>query len=82
MDFLAVWAEVVALSVDERLVLVEAIWEMIEADRGRLSERQELDRRMAAHEADPRGVVAWEEVQGYHRKAGRNEVSSGVATST
>ena len=55
------------LSVDERLALVEDIWDTIAADSGALpltdAQRAELDRRIAAHEASPEDVVPWEEVR-------------------
>ncbi len=55
------------LSVAERLDLVEAIWNSIaeEVERAPLTEaqRQEIDRRLAAHEADPSAAIPWEQVQ-------------------
>jgi len=55
------------LSVEEKLELMQEIWESIssETDRTHLTEpqREELERRLAEHEADPGDVVAWEEVK-------------------
>lgn len=55
------------LSVAERIVLVEAIWDSIAADveRAPLTEaqRQEVDRRLAAHRANPQAAVPWEQVE-------------------
>lgn len=49
--------DILRLPVEERLELVDAIWESIraEADQVPLTDamRQELDRRLAAHDADP-----------------------------
>lgn len=55
------------LSVDERLQLLDEIWDSISAepDQLPLTEEQkcEIDRRLQAYEANPDGVVPWEEVQ-------------------
>ena len=55
------------LSVAERLELVQAIWDSIaaEAERAPLSDaqREEIDRRLAAHRASPSAAVPWEQVE-------------------
>lgn len=52
------------LSIAERLLLVEALWDSIAADTELTdAQRVELDRRLADHEAYPDEVVSWEEVQ-------------------
>lgn len=55
------------MSVDERLALVEAIWDTLAAkpDEVPLTDAQkaEVDRRLAAHAADPSQVVPWETVR-------------------
>jgi putative addiction module component (TIGR02574 family) len=55
------------LSVDERLALVGAIWDSIaaEVERAPLSEtlKQEVDRRWAAHSANPDAAIPWEQVE-------------------
>ena len=52
------------LSVDERLALVEELWDSIaEATPLTDAQRAELDRRLAEHEADPDGVVPWEDIK-------------------
>ena len=55
------------LNVEERLALVEEIWESIAAEPDALplsdSQRAELDRRLADHEAHPEAVVSWAEVK-------------------
>ena len=55
------------MTIEERLELVEAIWDSIahSADRPPLSDarRAELDRRLADHLANPADVVPWEEVK-------------------
>lgn len=63
--------ELFQLSVAERLELVEELWDSIAADAERddrvipLSDEQkaELDRRIAAHRADPSRVIPWEQVR-------------------
>ena len=52
------------LSVEERLVLVEELWDSIAAATPLTdAQRGELDRRLADHEAHPDDVVSWEEVE-------------------
>lgn len=52
------------LSIAERLLLVEEIWDSISAATPLTDpQRTELDRRLADHEANPDNVVSWGEVQ-------------------
>ena len=55
------------LSVADRLTLVQEIWDSIaaETERSPLTEvqRQEVDRRLAAHRANPEAAVPWEQVE-------------------
>lgn len=55
------------LGIEERLTLVEEIWDSIAADSAAVpltqAQRDELDRRIADHEANPDDVVSWEEVK-------------------
>jgi len=55
------------LSVEERLALVEDLWDSIAGENAAASlndaQRAELDRRLADHEANPNNVVAWEDVK-------------------
>ena len=55
------------LSVEERIELVEAIWDSIAASNAAppltQAQKVELDRRLADHEANPEDVVLWEEVK-------------------
>ncbi len=54
------------LNVGERLALVEEIWESIASEPDALplteAQRNELDRRIAEHEAEPERAVAWAEI--------------------
>ncbi len=55
------------LGIEERLTLVEEIWDSIAADSTAVplthAQRDELDRKIADHEANPDDVVSWEEVK-------------------
>ena len=55
------------LGVEEKLSLVEEIWDSIAADSANVpltdAQRRELDRRIADHEANPDDVVSWEEAK-------------------
>jgi putative addiction module component (TIGR02574 family) len=55
------------LSVAERIELAQAIWDSIaaEVERAPLTEaqRQEVDRRLAAHKANPQAAIPWEQVE-------------------
>jgi len=55
------------LSVDERLALVEELWDSIAEDSAAVpltdAQRTELDRRLAEHKAHPDDVVSWEDVK-------------------
>jgi putative addiction module component (TIGR02574 family) len=55
------------LSFEARLALVHDIWDSIavEAEKTSLSDdqRQEVDRRLAAYQADPQSAVPWEMVE-------------------
>jgi putative addiction module component (TIGR02574 family) len=55
------------MSVAERLALIEEIWDDIAAEVDRLplteAQRQEVDRRLEAHQANPDAAVPWEQVE-------------------
>ena len=55
------------LSVEDRLRLVQEIWDSIaaEVEQSPLTEaqRQEVDRRLAAHRANPQAAIPWEQVE-------------------
>lgn len=54
-------------SVEDRLALVQELWDSIaaEAEQTALTEpqRREVDRRLAAHHADPSTAIPWEQVE-------------------
>lgn len=52
------------LSVEERIALVEALWDSIAEDTPLTEpQRAELDRRLEEHKRDPSDVVPWEVVK-------------------
>jgi putative addiction module component (TIGR02574 family) len=55
------------LSLAERILLVEELWDSIAAEVEALdvpqSHKDELDRRLAAYDADPHAGASWEEVK-------------------
>jgi putative addiction module component (TIGR02574 family) len=55
------------LTVAERIELVAAIWDSIAADVERApltdAQKQEVDRRLAAHRANPQAAIPWEQVE-------------------
>ena len=66
MNKAALLNELMQLSVEDRLYLVQDLWDSIPAeDFPPLTEGQmaELDRRLAEHEKDPRRAAPWEEVR-------------------
>ena len=76
MDISAALTEIKTLSIDERIRLVQAIWDSIVADSGEQVElteaqRQELARRLADHAANPSAVIPWEEVKAQARARSR-----------
>lgn len=60
-------SDLLHLSVAERLQLVEDLWDSIAAEPEAMeltqAQKEELDRRMAEHRADPGSAISWDEVQ-------------------
>ena len=67
-------AEITAMSLDDRIALVQAIWDSIadEADAFPVTEEQqrELDRRIAELDANPKNVLTWEEFKARLQRTG------------
>ena len=67
MNIAATIDEIKSLSVDERLDIVEAIWDSIVADTDDLevssAERELIEGRLAAYLARPDEAVPWEQVK-------------------
>jgi len=55
------------MSIDDRIRLVQAIWDEIAVEAGRAdlteAQKQELDRRLADDDANPEDCVDWEVVK-------------------
>ena len=67
MDLTQTLAKINALPIEDRLRLVHEIWDGIAAEKPVIelsdAQRQELDRRISAYEANPENVLTWEEVK-------------------
>ncbi len=59
--------EILSLTVEERIQLVEAVWDSIAQHPESLpvteAQRKELDRRLADHLRDPKAARRWSEVR-------------------
>jgi putative addiction module component (TIGR02574 family) len=66
MDIAATLDGITALSVEERIRIVQVILESISLEQGypelTLELKQELDRRSKAYDADPDDVMTWKEM--------------------
>jgi putative addiction module component (TIGR02574 family) len=60
-------ADLKELSIDERIQLIEALWDSISSEEEALevtdAQRAELDRRLEAHAASPDDGLPWDEVR-------------------
>lgn len=67
MDIAATLDQITALSIDDRINLVQAIWDSIAAEQAHpdltQDQQQELDRRISAYDANPTQVMTWEEIK-------------------
>ena len=73
MDITATLKEIATLKVEDRIRLVQAIWDSIAAEQAypELTEeqKQELDNRIAESDDNPDNVMTWEEIKNsIHRK--------------
>jgi putative addiction module component (TIGR02574 family) len=67
MDLKTVLTEVDSWPVEDRIQLVQEVWDRV-ADQGHEPEltdelKAELDRRLAAHRANPQAAIPWERVE-------------------
>jgi putative addiction module component (TIGR02574 family) len=55
------------LSVEDRLTLAQQLWDSIAEEVKHLpltrAQQQEIDRRLAAHRANPQAAIPWEQVE-------------------
>jgi putative addiction module component (TIGR02574 family) len=67
MDITTTLNQIIALSIPDRIRLVQAILDSIAAEQDYLdltdAQKQELDRRIDDHAANPDNVLTWEEVK-------------------
>ena len=67
MDRTHVRAEIRALSLDERIELVQEVWDDIAIDTRQIvltpSQEKELNARLARHQAAPHEAIPWEQVK-------------------
>jgi putative addiction module component (TIGR02574 family) len=65
------FADVTAMTIDERIALVQAIWDSIAAETDPIDltepQKRELDRRIAELDANPQNVLTWEEIKAHVR---------------
>jgi putative addiction module component (TIGR02574 family) len=74
MDFSATLRAIRQMSIDDRIRLVQAIWDEIAADQCPNltdAQKEELDRRLAEDEADPDEGIPWEVVKAEARLRSR-----------
>ncbi|MBD2741568.1 addiction module protein [Coleofasciculus sp. FACHB-1120] len=67
MDITARLNEIAALSIEDRILLVQAIWDSIAAEQAypdlTAPQNQELDARINDYETNPGNVLIWEEIK-------------------
>ena len=67
MDIAATLNEITALSVEERIQLVQAIWDSIAAEQTypdlTEAQKQAIDQRIEDTDTDPENVTTWDEVR-------------------
>ncbi len=67
MDLMAVLSEVDRWSVEDRIQLVQEVWDRIAAQGQEPAlpdaMKEEIDRRLAAHRANPGAAVPWEQAK-------------------
>ena len=72
MDITATLNEIAALKVEDRILLVQAIWDSIAAEEAYPEltdeQKQELDNRIAESDAESDNVMTWQEVRNSIRK--------------
>ncbi|MEL6491341.1 MAG: addiction module protein [Cyanobacteria bacterium J06634_6] len=71
MDFTATLNQISSFSLEDRILLVQAIWDSVAEDESYLApteeQKQELDRRVEAYEQAPDDVMTWQGIVGFQR---------------
>ena len=69
MDISVTLHEIASLTIEERIHLVQAIWDGIAAEQAypelTAAQKQELDSRIEDSEANPENVLTWAEVRAF-----------------
>jgi putative addiction module component (TIGR02574 family) len=67
MDITATLNEIASLSIEDRISLVQAIWDSIAAEQADIdlteAQKREIDRRIDDYEMNPDNVLTWEEIK-------------------
>ncbi|MGB3405242.1 MAG: addiction module protein [Microcoleaceae cyanobacterium] len=67
MDITATLNEIASLSIEDRIMLVQAIWDSVAAEQAypdiTATQKQELDRRMEKYEKNPDNTLTWEAIK-------------------
>jgi putative addiction module component (TIGR02574 family) len=67
MDITATLNEIAALSIEDRIRLVQAIWDSIAAEQAYPdltdTQKRELDDRIDDYEMNPDNILTWEEIK-------------------
>ncbi|MFP4298562.1 MAG: addiction module protein [Spirulinaceae cyanobacterium] len=67
MDIAATLEEIKTLSLEDRITLVQAIWDSIAAEQAypplTEAQKQELDSRIEAYHQNPDNVLTWDEIK-------------------
>jgi len=67
MDITATLDEIAALSIEDRIRLVQAIWDCIAAEQAypdlTEAQKRELDTRIDDYEMNPHNILTWKEIK-------------------
>lgn len=67
MDITVTLNQITSLDIEDRIRLVQAIWDSIAAEQSYPDltevEKQELDHRITAYETNPDDVMTWEDIK-------------------
>ena len=72
MDLSTTLNEITALSTEDKILLVQAIWDSIPAEQAypepTEAQKRELDRRIDGYDNDPENVLSWDEIKASVKK--------------